>query len=83
MDVPWTYVCLRPPSQLVQVFSESANHSGLRADQTAAVVESEEALRKGAMYAEVAEGGKEAPHPFLCISPYTPSLRACMRRQLR
>eukprot|EP00903_Cladosiphon_okamuranus_P008955 g8569.t1 len=54
-------VALLPPNmsagvQAMPVFSESANHSGLRADQTAAVVDSAEALRKGAVYAEVAEG---------------------------
>eukprot|EP00752_Nemacystus_decipiens_P007278 g6514.t1 len=54
-------VALLPPNmaagvQAMPVFSESANHSGLLADQTAAVVESDEALKKGGMYAEVAEG---------------------------
>lgn len=42
------------------MFSESANHSRLRADETAAVVGSAEALQKGAVYADVAEGGKHS-----------------------
>lgn len=41
-----------------QVFSESVNHSGLQANDTAAVAESAEALRRGAMYADVSEGGR-------------------------
>lgn len=41
-----------------QVFSESVNHSGLQAGDTAAVMGSAEALRRGAVYADVSEGGR-------------------------
>lgn len=70
-------LCLGPSSSLlclVEVFSESANHSGLQAGQTAAVMESAEALQKGAVYADVAEGGKHSRtlHGYLPVVPKSP-----------
>lgn len=41
-----------------QVFSESANHSGLDPSSTAEVVGSEEAMKMGAVYADIGEGGE-------------------------
>ncbi|CBN77138.1 conserved unknown protein [Ectocarpus siliculosus] len=54
-------VALLPPDMTagvhaMPVFSESANHSGLQPAETAAVVDGDEAARKGAVYADVAEG---------------------------
>ncbi|CAM9350044.1 unnamed protein product [Ectocarpus sp. 12 AP-2014] len=54
-------VALLPPDMTADVhampvFSESANHSGLQPAETAAVVDDDEAARKGAVYANVAEG---------------------------
>lgn len=78
--LPWACARRPPPSRLffVQVFSESANHSGLQADETAAVVETAEALQKGAMYADLAEGGENSK-PFRYSYPQTASLLACRR----
>lgn len=45
---------------IFKVFSESANHSRLQPADTAAVVVGDEATAKGAVYADVAEGGKSA-----------------------
>lgn len=41
----------------IQVYSESVNHSRLQPADTAAVVIGDEAMEKGAVYADVAEGG--------------------------
>lgn len=47
-----------------QIFSESANHSGLQRESTAALVDSAEATKKGAVYADVAEGGQSMSTPY-------------------
>lgn len=54
-------VALLPPSmagtiQAMPVFSESANHSRLEGTEAAELVGSEEAMKKGAVYAEIGEG---------------------------
>lgn len=43
---------------LSQVFSESSNHCGLRHEDAAGVAGSAEGMRRGAVYADVAEGGE-------------------------
>eukprot|EP00904_Undaria_pinnatifida_P001665 jgi/Undpi1/1149/HiC_scaffold_10.g04611.m1 len=54
-------VALLPPDMIggvhaMPVFSESANHCGLRHEDAAGVAGSAEGMRKGAVYADVAEG---------------------------
>lgn len=55
---PFTHKSCVPCLSSLQVFSESANHSRLQPAETATVVDGDEAARKGAVYADVAEGGK-------------------------